>query len=99
METPMGRKKEFNLEDFLLNLEDKGFKFREDAIAFIYFGKKSTGCSDILAAVSIELTLKLQKSFDGSFYLSLLETFMEKGITTRKQALDLFESLGKTYGT
>ncbi len=64
----IGRK--FQLGNYLLRLEGKGFKFGEDIITFIYFGKQSTGSSDYLAAISIELTLKCQKRFDPSFYLS-----------------------------
>ncbi|MEK3886086.1 DUF6123 family protein [Bacillus sp. FSL K6-3431] len=83
-----------DLEKYLLNLEDKGFKFKEDAISFIYFGKQLTGSSDKLVALAIELTLKNQKRFDGSFYLSLLETLKENNIRTSRQAYHFAENIG-----
>ena len=88
-----------HLEDYLLNLEDKGFKFKEDAIAFIYLGKQSTGSDDYLVSVSIELTLMALKRFDGSFYLSLLERLMEKNIETKEQAYELVTELGMLQST
>ncbi|KRG12523.1 hypothetical protein ACA30_18975 [Virgibacillus soli] len=88
----MGRK--FQLGNYLLRLEGKGFKFGEDIITFIYFGKQSTGSSDYLAAISIELTLKCQKRFDPSFYLSFLERLQAQNITTKKQAYALANQLG-----
>lgn len=82
------------LGNYLLRLEEKGFKFGEDIIIFIYFGKQSTGSSDYLAALSIELTLKCQKRFDPSFYLSFLERLQAHKITTKKQAYALANQLG-----
>lgn len=68
-------------------LESKGFALEEDAIGFIHFGKQYTKASDELAMTAIELTLKAQKQFDGSFYLSLLETFVKSKISTRGAAI------------
>lgn len=92
-------KDKFCLADYLMLLESKGFKFQEDTISFIYFGKQSTAAEDFLVALTIELTLKTQKRFDGSFYLSLLETLTEKRIETRKQAYMLMKQLGMLKGT
>lgn len=75
------------VEDYLRFLESKGFLFQEDAIGFIYFGKHSTNASDVLANTAIELTLKAQKKFDGSFYLSLLEMLVANKIKTRLEAI------------
>lgn len=75
------------VEEYLLFLQSKGFQFREDAVGFIYFGKHYTNASDELANAAIELTLKAQKSFDGSFYVSLLETLVSKNITSRREAI------------
>ncbi|MEK3853475.1 DUF6123 family protein [Cytobacillus sp. FSL H8-0458] len=75
------------VEEYLHFLQSKGFQFREDAIGFIYFGKHYTNASDELANAAIELTLKAQKSFDGSFYVSLLETLVSKNITSRREAI------------
>ncbi|MCM2531883.1 DUF6123 family protein [Neobacillus pocheonensis] len=75
------------VEEFLHYLHGKGFQFQEDAIGFIYFGKHYTNASDEMINTAIELTLKAQKSFDGSFYVSLLETLMSNKIKSRKDAI------------
>jgi hypothetical protein len=76
-----------SLEEYLLRLNSKGFHFGDDAIGFIYFGKHYTGATDELANAALELTLKAQKRFDGSFYVSLLETFSANEIKNRKEAI------------
>lgn len=83
-----------SLEDFLIFLEDKGFKFQEDVIAFIYFGKRYTELPDHLIIIAIEFTLKSQIKFDGSFYLSLLEAIKEKKINSRKEAYHFVKEIG-----
>lgn len=75
------------VEEYLLFLESKGFSFGEDAVGFIYFGKAYTNAADELINTSIECTLKIQKHFDGSFYISLLERLVKAEVTTRKEAL------------
>ncbi len=75
-------------------LEDKGFKFSEDAVGFIFFGKKLTEAPDILVNVAIEVTLKVKQGFDGSFYVSLLEEFHGNQFSTRYQALQYAEEKG-----
>lgn len=75
------------VEDYLHYLKGRGFRFQEDAIGFIYFGKHYTNASDEMINTAIELTLKAQKRFDGSFYVSLLETFTTNAIHTRKDAI------------
>ncbi len=81
------RKVVVGLEDYLQLLSSKGFQFGEDAIGFIYFGKQYTNASDELARTALELTLKAQKTFDGSFYISLLELLMSNQITSRNEAI------------
>ncbi len=71
----------------MLDLKGRGFHFQEDVIGFIYFGKRYTNASDEITNTAIELTLKAQKGFDGSFYIALLETLTANNITTRKAAL------------
>ncbi|WP_456274937.1 DUF6123 family protein [Bacillus sp. AK031] len=80
-------------EEFLIHLENKGFKFGEDAIGFIYFGKRSVNASDEIVNAAIEITLKAQKRFDNSFYMSLLETLYSNNIRTRKAAWRYAEGL------
>jgi hypothetical protein len=74
------------VEEYLHDLRGKGFQFQEDAIGFIYFGKHYTNAPDEIINTAIELTLKAQKGFDGSFYLSLLETLAANKIKTRNAA-------------
>ena len=75
------------VEDYLHHLKGKGFQFQEDAIGFIFFGKHYTNASDEMINTAIEMTLKAQRSFDGSFYVSLLETLISNKINTRKEAI------------
>lgn len=76
-----------SVEEYLHFLQGKGFHFQEDAIGFIYFGKHYTDASDELVNATIELTLKAQKQFDGSFYMSLLERFITNKVQTREDAI------------
>ena len=75
------------VEEYLHYLEGKGFQFQDDAIGFIFFGKHYTNATDEMINTAIELTLKAQKCFDGSFYVSLLETLISNQIDTRKDAI------------
>ena len=75
------------VEEYLHYLESKGFQFQKDAIGFIFFGKHYTNATDEMINTAIELTLRAQKSFDGSFYVSLLETLLSNKIETRTEAL------------
>ncbi|WP_075982063.1 DUF6123 family protein [Bacillus massilinigeriensis] len=75
------------VEEYLLHLESKGFIFGEDSVGFIYFGQRYTNASDELTNTAIELTLKAQRKFDGSFYISLLEMLISNQIENRRQAI------------
>ena len=75
------------MEDYLHYLKGKGFQLQEDSIGFIYFGKHYTDAPDEVIITAIELTLKAQKTFDGSFYMSILETFTSNQIKSRKAAI------------
>ncbi|MFD6441608.1 DUF6123 family protein [Peribacillus sp. NPDC060186] len=81
-------------EEYVSFLEGKGFTFGNDAIGFIYFGKRYTNASDILVNVAIELTLKVQKNFDGSFYISFLENLKQNGIESRSAAVSFAKKQG-----
>ncbi|MFK2824158.1 DUF6123 family protein [Bacillus sp. B190/17] len=86
--------KEQTLADYLLELEGKGFRFSDDTISFIYFGKRSTEAADSLVITAVDITLKVQREFDGSFFLSLLEWFKEKGIGDQQAAMRFARSAG-----
>jgi hypothetical protein len=77
---------EKSVEEYVKFLEAKGFAFGEDAIGFIYFGKRYTNAEDFLVNAAIEVTLKAQKTFDGSFYISLLENLKQQNIHSRAAA-------------
>ncbi|WP_335431643.1 DUF6123 family protein [Bacillus sp. JJ1609] len=81
------------VEDYLLHLKSKGFQLREDAVGFIYFGQHYTNSTDEITNAAIEITLKAQKKFDGSFYISLLETFASNKIYSRKAALQFVKEI------
>jgi hypothetical protein len=81
------------VEEYLLHLKSKGFQLREDAVGFIYFGQQYTNSSDEITNAAIEITLKAQKDFDGSFYISLLETFAANKIFSRKAALHFVKKI------
>ncbi|RAK23506.1 hypothetical protein B0I26_101467 [Anoxybacillus vitaminiphilus] len=82
------------LDEYIAFLASKGFHFREDVLGFIQFGKQYTGAEDRLAVMALEMTLKVQKQFDGSFYISLLEQLKQQNITTRKQAMAFMKEKG-----
>jgi hypothetical protein len=68
-------------------LKGKGFNLREDTIGFIKFGQNSTNATEEITIAAIELTLKTQKEFDGSFFISLLETFVKNKVKNRGAAI------------
>ncbi|WP_062356547.1 DUF6123 family protein [Bacillus kwashiorkori] len=72
--------------EYIQFLQSKGFPLKEDAIGFIYFGMQLTEASELLVITAIEITLKAQKRFDGSFYLSLLENMKAANITNKNEA-------------
>ncbi len=81
------------VSEYVDYLMSKGFVFGDDANGFIEFGQNYTDTRDEVVIIAIELTLKIQKEFDGSFFISLLEKFKSEEITNRKEALLLMESL------
>ncbi|WP_153122478.1 DUF6123 family protein [Peribacillus tepidiphilus] len=82
------------VEEYISYLESKGFLFAEDSIGFIYFGKQYTNAPDWLVNTCIEMTLKIQKRFDGSFYVSLLESLTTQKVKNREQAIQFAENKG-----
>ncbi|THE15162.1 hypothetical protein E1I69_02280 [Bacillus timonensis] len=79
-------KLENRVKEYLQFLAQKGFILGEDAVGFITFGQHYTAATDEIVNVAIEITLKAQKEFDGSFFISLLEMLKENQIQNRKQA-------------
>ncbi|MCU9613653.1 DUF6123 family protein [Caldibacillus lycopersici] len=85
------KKIEQSVGEYIQYLQGKGFPFEEDAIGFIYFGMQYTNSPDCLAIAAIEITLKAQKRFDGSFYISLLEALKKENVTNREEAFRFVE--------
>jgi len=82
-----------SVREYVDYLIGKGFVLGEDANGFIEFGQQYTDTVDEVVIIAIELTLKIQKEFDGSFFISLLENFKAEKIVNRKQALLHIKSL------
>lgn len=82
------------LGDYIEILWEKGFKLTDEEVQFIYFGKQYTDANDWLIIMAIKTTLQIQRQFDGSFYISLLELLQEKKVTTEKQAKKEFQNKG-----
>lgn len=81
------------VSEYVDHLISKGFVLGEDANGFIEFGQQFTDTVDEVVIIAIELTLKIQKEFDGSFFISLLENFKSESIINRKQAHLFMKSL------
>ncbi|WP_458412895.1 DUF6123 family protein [Schinkia sp. CFF1] len=77
--------------DYLNHLQTKGFSFREDSLGFIEFGKMYTASSDKVVNLAIEITLKAQLEFDGSFFIAILEMFKAHNISSKKAAYKLLK--------
>ena len=86
-----GLHKYMNVEQYIEQLESKGFQLGEDGKGFIFFGKEMTNAPDELVNAAIELTLKAKITFDGSFFISLLESMMSQELISRNQALQFAE--------
>lgn len=82
--------------EYISFLQEKGFKLGEDAIAFIFFGKQFTKASDQLVIWALESTLKMKQTFDGSFYLLLLERLIEENIQDKGELLSFMKRNGLT---
>ncbi|AIF66608.1 DUF6123 family protein [Terribacillus saccharophilus] len=83
-----------SLAYFLDDLWAKGFKLTDEDIQFIYFGKNYANAPDWKVIFAVQVTLRFQHAFDGSFYLSVLDLIGEDKIHTKKQAEDLLSRKG-----
>lgn len=79
---------------YIEDLWSKGFKLTDEDIRFIYFGKKYTNASEWKTIISIEVTLQLKFTLDGSFFLSLLELLNKESITNKKEVKKLLRQKG-----
>jgi hypothetical protein len=82
------------IEEYLQFLKEKGFIFREEELGFISFGQRYSATNDQQVIAAIEITLKAQKHFDGSYFVALLEQLKGEDITSRKQAFQYAQEKG-----
>jgi hypothetical protein len=80
--------------EYISSLIAKGFLLKDEDIGFIYFGKKYTGIDDTLVNLAIEFTLKIQRRFDGSFYIALLEGFQEEHCENYQDTINYLHGKG-----
>ncbi|WP_226579203.1 DUF6123 family protein [Halobacillus litoralis] len=83
--------KKHALAYFLEDLWSKGFKLSDEHVQFIYFGKNSTNATEWKTVVAVRMTLKLQQSFDPSFFISVLEHIAKPHIVSKRQAYEAIE--------
>lgn len=77
---------------YLEDLWSKGFKLSDEDVQFIYFGKNSTNATEWKTIIALRMTLKVQKSFDPSFFISVLEHVSRPHIKHKRQAYESIES-------
>jgi hypothetical protein len=87
------------LEDYVALLSSKGFRLTDGDLHFIDFGRHYTDATESQVKIALEVTLIQQLSFDGSYFIALLESFVKENITSKKRAYDLLDQLqsGKKY--
>ncbi|GGF09755.1 hypothetical protein GCM10010954_05290 [Halobacillus andaensis] len=84
----------YSLAYYLEDLWSKGFKLSDEDVHFVYFGKNSTNTEDWKVILALQMTLKFQKKFDPSFYISLLEHIADRSIISKKSAYQSLEERG-----
>lgn len=85
--------KEQKLNRYITFLKSKGFRFHEDFYGFVQFGKGYTNADDEIVIWAIELTLKSKKTFDGAFFIALLELFVKENIKSRQEAIAIVKKV------
>ncbi|KGX91936.1 hypothetical protein N781_02545 [Pontibacillus halophilus JSM 076056 = DSM 19796] len=83
-----------SLAYFIEDLWAKGFRLSDEEVQFIYFGKNYAQLPDWVVIFAVRATLQFQRSFDGSFYIGLLDYLHENSPQTRKEAWELLEKRG-----
>lgn len=85
--------KNSSLAEYIEELWERGFKLSDEEVRFIYFGKRYTEANDQIIILALKFTLQIQRNFDRSFYISLLELFLEHLINTEIQAIVLLRKI------
>ncbi|WNB90230.1 DUF6123 family protein [Bacillus sp. NEB1478] len=81
------------LEDYIALLASKGFRLPDGDLYFIDFGRHYTDASDYQVKIALEITLINQLSFDGSYFIALLESFVKENVRSKKNAYALLSRL------
>ncbi|WP_407268647.1 DUF6123 family protein [Radiobacillus sp. PE A8.2] len=79
---------------YIEDLWSRGFKLSDEDVHFIYFGKNSTRAPEWKIILSLQVTLRYQRAFDGSFFLSVLELLEKDFVKNRRQADSVLKRKG-----
>ncbi|MFC0523224.1 DUF6123 family protein [Pontibacillus salicampi] len=79
---------------FIEDLWTKGFKLTDRDVHFIYFGKNYTNAPDWLVIFAVKVTLQIQRKFDESFFIGVLEYIQQQRPKTKQQAWKALERKG-----
>lgn len=81
------------LDDYVALLASKGFRLTDGDLHFIDFGRHYTDATESQVKIALEVTLIQQLSFDGSYFIALLESFVKENVTSKKRAYALLDQL------
>lgn len=81
------------LEDYVALLASKGFRLSDGDLHFIDFGRLYTEATESQVKIALEVTLIKQLSFDGSYFIALLESFVQEDVRSKKHAYKLLDRL------
>jgi Family of unknown function (DUF6123) len=81
------------LEDYVALLASKGFRLSDGDLHFIDFGRHYTEATESQVKIALEITLIKQLSFDGSYFIALLESFVQEDVRSKKHAYKLLDRL------
>jgi Family of unknown function (DUF6123) len=81
------------LEDYVALLASKGFRLSDGDLHFIDFGRHYTEATESQVKIALEVTLIKQLSFDGSYFIALLESFVQENVRSKKRAYELLDRL------
>jgi Family of unknown function (DUF6123) len=81
------------LEDYVASLASKGFRLSDGDLHFMNFGRHYTEATESQVKIALEVTLIKQLSFDGSYFIALLESFVKEDVRSKKRAFELLDQL------
>ncbi|MBH0165709.1 hypothetical protein IHV12_12375 [Fictibacillus sp. 7GRE50] len=81
------------LDDYIALLASKGFRLSDGDLHFVDFGRHYTDASEPQVKIALEVTLIKQLSFDGSYFIAVLESLVNENITSKQKAYELLDRL------